>query len=525
MKTLTGRLTGLLLMARLAVACGPAPAQMSEADRAKLEAERRAEEQRQAEEKARLEAEKRLEEELTIKKIIIPKDTKFVPGVNEEAQVRFRDGVIALYKVPAQYDEAIKAFQDAIRLDQAFVEAHYNLGITYERQGKTDKALEIYEAVSKDDPENLDAKGYIAKVYMAKAKKAFELGRDRAWRQDAEKAKKISTEILAKNAEHATANNAMALYYILQGKLETAEEYVTKVLTVEPANVTALTTRGLIFLSKGDLRLARWTFEQKVLTEDPNATEALNNLGIVYMRLDNVPGAVRSFKKAIEVDGDNLEARLNYAAIMLNYLNYDKAQAEYEYVLKAQPDNVGAVVGLGSCRYGKREFDEAIKLYEQAFKLDGRKIELLERVGFLHEAYLNQIPTALDYYRRYIGLAKLPPDSNLALKVKLLDQMWKEQQQQMKQPPPPPDGAAPPAPSGVEGAPDAAPPAPSGVEGAPLGTTPAPDAAPPAPSGVEGAPDGAAPAPAAAADNQSIPADVVKDAPATGSAPAPAGAN
>jgi tetratricopeptide (TPR) repeat protein len=465
------RILGTLALVVLLGACGgAAQQQVSDDERRELDRQSQADLQKQQDEARRLEAEKKFEEELTIKKLIIPTDVKYVPGVSEEAQVRFRDGVIALYQQPPKFDDALAAFKDAVKLDKDFIEAWFNLGMTHERMGAYDKATEVYGDLLKAKPDNVDAKGYLARLALIRAKKAFDLGKTQEFERQANEAKKISGEILAKNPENVTANNAMALYNLLHDKLDAAEDFVKNVLTVEPANVTALTTRGLIFLKKGDLRLARWTFEQKVIHEDPNVSEAYGNLGIVYYKLNNMPGAVKNFKKAIEVDADNMQARLNYGAILLNYLNYAAAEQQYDYVLKAQSDNVEAIVGLGSCYYGQKKFPEAIAAYEKAYKLDGRKIELLERIGYLYEAFLNKMPEAFDYYRRYIQLAKLGPNADLVLKVNLLEKMWKEQQM-----------APPPAPEGT--------PAPDGAAPAPADGTPAPAAAPaPAAPAAEPAP-------------------------------------
>jgi len=473
MRTLT-RLFSTLAVVVLLGACGGAQQQqVTDEQQRELDRQKQADQKKQEDLQRRLEAEKKFEEELTVKKLIIPTDVKYVPGVAEEAQVRFREGVIALYQQPPKFDEALAGFKDAIAKDKAFTEAWINLGQTHERMSAYDKAEEIYKGLLKEQPDSLDAKGNLARLALIRAKKAYDLGKTQEFERQAAEAKKISGEILAKNPENVTANNAMALFNLLQDKLDAAEDYVKNVLTVEPANVTALTTRGLIFLKKGDLRLARWTFEQKVIQEDPNVSEAYGNLGIVYYRLDNMPGAVKNFKKAIEVDPDNMQARLNYGAILLNYLNYAAAEEQYGYVLKSQADNVEAIVGLGSCFYGQKKFGEAIGEYEKAYKLDSRKIELLERVGYLHEAFLNDIPKALDYYRRYIQLAKLGPNADLVLKVNLLDKMWKEQQ---NAPPPAPEGQP-----GVTPAADGTAPAPA--------DKPADAAAPaPAPAPVDKAP-------------------------------------
>ena len=48
-----------------------------------------------------------------------------------------------------KYDEAIKAYEEAIRLDPNYVDAWYNKGIALDSQGKYDEAIKAYdEAIS-----------------------------------------------------------------------------------------------------------------------------------------------------------------------------------------------------------------------------------------------------------------------------------------------------------------------------------------------------------------------------------------
>ena len=81
-----------------------------------------------------------------------------------------------------------------------------------------------------------------------------------------------------------------------------------------------------------------------MLREDPNSTEAWSNLGITYVKMGKMPEAVASFEKAVESDADNFEARMNAAAIYLNFLHYQAALEQYDVALKLVPDCEEALI-------------------------------------------------------------------------------------------------------------------------------------------------------------------------------------
>jgi tetratricopeptide (TPR) repeat protein len=234
-----------------------------------------------------------------------------------------------------------------------------------------------------------------------------------------------------KEEKMVTAGHVRSSFFLAgltRDELNGVENNVVNALTRKPNDVIALSMLGQVLMNGEELSLARWVLEQKVLKEDPRSTEALNNLGVIYYRQGNIPAAFKYFAKAIEVAPDLVEARLNMAAILLNYLNYDGALAQYEAILALEPNRIEAMIGLASCQYGKRRFEEAIAQYEKAYSLDMSLSGLVERIGFIYEAYLNQIPTALEYYRRFMRLENTPETSDLASKVRLLEQLLRESQ-------------------------------------------------------------------------------------------------
>ena len=181
-------------------------------------------------------------EELTVRQVKIPDELKYVDYVKKEAQDEFRKALVKVYGTPPDYEGAIATFQSAIDEDPTFLQAYFNLGMTYERLKQKEKALQVYKDTLAKNPNSLDAKAYVGKIYLAKAREARERGND----FDADKltldAKTLLDEVLIKDEDNVAANNSMALYHLGQGELEKAEESVTRVLNIEPRNVAGLVT-------------------------------------------------------------------------------------------------------------------------------------------------------------------------------------------------------------------------------------------------------------------------------------------
>jgi len=366
------------------------------------------------------------EEELVERQVVIPKEPMYVEGIARDAQDAFRQGVIAISKTPPDYMVAKGYFESAVEKDRSFLEAYFNLGMVYERLGQPENAVRVYQSALDANPDNLDAQAYIGKVYLTLSKRAKEIG-DKAKAIEYErKAKEIFDALLARDPDNVSVNNAMALYYLYHGDLEMAEKFVTKVLIIQPNNVVALNTRGLINLKSGNLAIARWVFEEKALKEDPHSTEAWTNLGVTYMKMGKTPEAVACFEKALEFDPDNVPALLNVASIYLQYLHYQAALEQYERVLKLVPDNVEAMVGASSCLLGLRRPDEAVARLQSALKIEPNNGALWARLGKVYETYLGKLDRAIEAYEQYARVSNVPPSDPIVSKIEALKQMREE---------------------------------------------------------------------------------------------------
>ncbi len=339
----------------------------------------------------------------------------YLPDIDRKAQDEFRIGIAAALAKPPRYKLAVKQFESAVDKDPKFLEAWFNLGQTLERMGRADQALEIYQGALAANPDNVSANAYIAKIYLGKGRGEALLGNAAGSAEWYSKSKGILDGLVAKAPEDTAVNNAMALYFLAQDDLETAERYVKEVLYVEPTNVTGLNTRGLINLRHGKLLIAEWIFKNKVLAEDPNSTEALTNLGFTYIQLNNRPLAMKYFKEALERDADNMEVRMNIAAMLLEHLNYQEAYDHYTRVLAAQPLNLEAHEGQCDAAFGlggsasdpALQFQASIDCYVEYIGKVPSRADLYRRIAETYQQKLQDLDGAVKYYELYSSKATI----------------------------------------------------------------------------------------------------------------------
>jgi tetratricopeptide (TPR) repeat protein len=358
------------------------------------------------------------DEDFRLRKIEEVKAPTWLPGVKHKAQDAFRDGTKAALSSPPRYSDAAKKFREAIDLDPKFMEAYFNLGMIHERQGDREEAMEVYQTALEENPDDVSASAYVAKLYLGKARSAGLRGDDGEKQEWLGKTKALLDDLIAKAARNEAVNNAMALYHLYLGDIETAERYVKEVLYQEPTNITALNTRGLLNLQRGQYLIAEWIFLRKVLERDPNSTEALTNLGYTYIQLGQRPLAMRYFKKALKQDPSNMDVRMNIAAMLLEHLNYAEAYAHYSKVRDAEPRNIEAHEGQCDAQYGmgggakdkKAAFQTAIDCFLDYMRKRPARADLYLRIANTYQQQMQDLDNAVKYLEMYAAKATLSPE-------------------------------------------------------------------------------------------------------------------
>jgi Tfp pilus assembly protein PilF len=370
------------------------------------------------------------DDDFKLREIDEVKAPTWLPGVERLAQEAFGAGTKAALESPPRYAEAAKKFEEAIRLDPGFMEAYFNLGMTFERQGKRDAAFDVYQTALEENPDDASASAYVAKLYLGKARTASLQGDEDEKEEFLLKTKTLLDELIAKAPRNEAVNNAMALYWLFMEDLETAERYVKEVLYQEPTNITALNTRGLLNLERGQYLIAEWIFLRKVLERDKNSTEALTNLGYTYIKLGKRPLAMRYFQKALAQDSSNMAVRMNIAAMLLEHLDYKVAYEHYTVVREAEPRNLEAHEGQCDAQYGmggaaadkKAQFQSAIECYVSFIDARPERSDLYMRIANTYQQQMQDLENAVKFMEIYAAKGNLSDEekTTVANNVKVL---------------------------------------------------------------------------------------------------------
>jgi choline-sulfatase len=181
-------------------------------------------------------------------------------------------------KVPAA--RRVEVLRRALVSDEFNPSLYYELGAEYERDGKYDQAMRVYEDASQKGVRNGRLLSRMGDLYLRSGKKVEAIG---AY----EKAAQFNPSDYESQTNLATA-------YLETGKLPEAERVFQWVLTTEQY-APAYNGLGLIAIQRRDMAAARVHFEQAIGL-DPDLVEAQLNLGLIYKMSGDMPRARTCFE-------------------------------------------------------------------------------------------------------------------------------------------------------------------------------------------------------------------------------------
>ncbi len=285
---------------------------------------------------------------------------------------------------------AIESFEAALAIDPGLWEAHYNLGVVYERRGEARKALQHFEAAHQTEPS-------ASEPLIGLAEAQHRLG-DRAAASD------LLEQYLQSHADDNKVRVLLTSILRERGRFDDALTQARDALVRDPANAAALLEVGRIYRAKQEPDVAELVF-RKVLALDPKSAPAHNDLGLLGLERGDTQLAFDEFEKAVAVDPSFAPARMNRASVLVHAGDYAAAHAEYEKVLALDEHAVDARVGLGVSLRGLGKHADAEKAYEKALEDAPSDPAALFDLGVLRAEFLNRRGEARELFERYLDVA------------------------------------------------------------------------------------------------------------------------
>jgi tetratricopeptide (TPR) repeat protein len=265
--------------------------------------------------------------------------------------------------------EGMACCQKAVSLDPMKPLSRYNLGFAYEAEERWDEALKEFIAAARLNP----------KLYAAE----FRAGRllDRLGR--AAEAERFLRHALATAPDYAEAHGSLGVALALQGRQWEAIDEFERSLILDPDQPEVEFNLGVSLAGVGRFEESVAHYSAAVRLR-PAYGDAQLNLGVMLARLGHLVDALPALQTAARLMPDSPKAHENLATVLDQLGRTDAALAEYRNALRLHPGYVEAHYNLGNALIHARDLTAARNEFAEALRLKpdfGAAREMLDRLA------------------------------------------------------------------------------------------------------------------------------------------------
>ena len=322
------------------------------------------------------------------------------PAMSEAATGQFRQGLSSAQG--GDLATARTAFEGALSTDPHAFAAAYSAGIIAERQGQDAQADSFYQRAIAIQPD----------YELALVARSRLLLRQRRRNE----AVAMAADMARRNPGNFTVRAEYARLLVVAGRPEDAISESRQILRVDERNVGAKLAVAEAYRALGRLDLALYIVDDLINGPDaehhPNNGPGTNDGRAHFLRAElrvqvshDVPGAIASLRRAVELDPQFAEARNNLGVFLLQSGNVEEAVAHLRAAVALSPTWAKPHVNLGDALRAQHNFDEALRELQRGQQLDATLVEVHYDYGRLFAEQARDIPsTGADNLNRKLQL-------------------------------------------------------------------------------------------------------------------------
>jgi arylsulfatase A-like enzyme/Flp pilus assembly protein TadD len=166
--------------------------------------------------------------------------------------------------------------------------------------------------------------------------------------------------------------------------------------------------QAIKLMYEGKCEQAKPILEQ-LLVEQPDLRDVHTEMGRLAARLDDIDGAVRHYRRAVEIPPANSTAYNNLGVALTVQGGLDQAIEQFAEAIRIDPANIAARNNLASCLARRGRLEEAVNHYHKALELDPRNAAVYFNLAMILRRQ-DKLEEAVSCYLK--GLQIAPADTN-----------------------------------------------------------------------------------------------------------------
>ena len=301
----------------------------------------------------------------------------------------------------SKYEEALAAFNEAIKLDRSLYLAWYGKGQTFLDRREYGEALEaLLKAIEESEGQFALAWGKQGEALYRLAYAATDISKEK-YEEALELALESINIALALDKEHISFYFSQGfILYELKRYQETIVAY-NEVIAIN-GDAIAYNNRGIAHDKLGNYQFGIEDYNQAIALA-PKYANAYYNRGNTHHELGKYEEAIEDYNQAIALNPQLVEAYNNRGATHDKLGNYQFAIEDYNQAIALDPQDASAYNNRGNTHHDLGKYQFAIEDYNQAIALNPQDASAYNNRGNTHHD-LGKYQFAIEDYNQAIAL-------------------------------------------------------------------------------------------------------------------------
>jgi tetratricopeptide (TPR) repeat protein len=271
---------------------------------------------------------------------------------------------------PEYLNKSLQHYQEALKIDPGASMVFEELTDLYIQTNRLRDAVTQAEDILKKDPDNIDARRMLGRVYM----RMISTADNRINEEYLKKAIEQLTKVTEKAPKDADSWVLLGRLYGASNNSVESEKAYNKALEADPESEDALTGLATLYATLGDSKRAA---EKLKAAADKNPSErTLIALGQAYEELKDYKAAAEALGRALEMQPENSKLAHGVAENLMRAGQLDEALQLFEKLASEDPKNQPARLAMAEIYRFKRDYAKARETLAKAKAVDPASLEV-----------------------------------------------------------------------------------------------------------------------------------------------------